>query len=262
MVSSQRKNYILKVAQAEGFVSIPKMAEKFGVSIETIRRDINQLCDAHQLKKVHGGAALLKTPVRKDSNLMSRMYENQQGKIAICEEAIKMIKGGDVVTMDGGATTAVLANCIRDVQNVTFVVNSLPVAATLLEKIDSGEITGKVVMIGGELDPKSQCADDVLAATLVDKYHFDLGFFSCTSLSAESVSNSSLDGVLIRKMMDRCFVSVLIADSDKLGKNSIYEYAKPADFDRIILDGQVPCPGELKKVLEDSDTELTVVHPE
>ena len=82
MVSTQRKNYILKTAQAEGFVSIPKTAEKFGVSIETIRRDINQLCQLHQLKKVHGGAALVKTPVRKDPSLMTRMYQNQQGKIA------------------------------------------------------------------------------------------------------------------------------------------------------------------------------------
>lgn len=261
MVSTQRKSYILKTAQAEGFVSIPKMAEKFGVSVETIRRDINQLCDIHQLKKVHGGAALVKTPVRKDPSLMTRMYQNQQGKIAICEEAIKMIRTGDVVTLDGGATTAVLANCIRDVQDVTFVVNSLPIAATLLEKIDSGEITGKVIMIGGELNPKNQCADDVMAATCIDKYHFDLGFFSCTSLSADSVSNSTLDGVLIRKLVDHSFVSVLIADSDKLGKNSIYEFAKPTDFDRIILDGQAPCPTELKKVLESADTELTIVHP-
>ena len=76
------------------------------------------------------------------------------------------------------------------------------------------------------------------------------------------MSNSTLDGVLVRKLVDHSFVSVLIADSDKLGKSSIFEYAKPTDFDRIILDGQVPCPAELKKVLEGSDTELTIVHPE
>jgi DeoR/GlpR family transcriptional regulator of sugar metabolism len=259
MVSAQRKSYILKTAQADGFVSIPKTAEKFGVSIETIRRDINQLCALHQLKKVHGGAAPIKTPVRKDPRFMTRIHQNQQGKIAISEEAVKMIRNGDVVTMDGGATTAVLATCIRGVQNVTFVVNSLPIATTLLEKLETGEITGKVIMIGGELDVKSQAASDVLAATTVDKYHFDLAFISCSSLSATSVSNSSLSGALVRKLMDHASVSVLIADSDKIGKNSIYEFAKPTDFDRIIIDGQVPCPPELERVLSESDTLLTIV---
>ena len=262
MVSAQRKTYILQTAQAEGFVSIPKTAEKFGVSIETIRRDVNQLCNLHQLKKVHGGAAPAKSQVRKDPSLMTRLHQNQHGKITICEEAARMIQNGDVITMDGGATTTVLASCIHGAQDVTFVVNSLPIAATLLEKIDSGEITGKVIMIGGEMDSKTQCASDVLAATNIDKYHFDLAFISCSSLSATSVSNSSLNGALVRKLMDHASVSVLIADSDKIGKNSIYEFAKPTDFDRIIIDGQVPCPAELKKAMCESDTELTVLHCE
>lgn len=262
MVSAQRKNYILRTAQAEGFVSIPKTAEKFGVSIETIRRDVNQLCALHQLKKVHGGAAPVKSPVRKDPRFMTRIRQNQQGKIAISEEAVKMIRNGDVVTMDGGATTTVLASCISGVQDVTFVVNSLPIAGILVEKIDVGEISGKVIIIGGELDIKTQSASDVLAATTIDKYHFDLAFISCSSLSATGVSNSSLSGALVRKLMDHASVSVLIADSDKIGKNSIYEFAKPTDFDRIILDDQVPCPVELEKALEESDTKLTIVHCE
>lgn len=260
MVSAQRKNYILHTAQAEGFVSIPKTAEKFGVSIETIRRDVNQLCALHQLKKVHGGAAPVKSPVRKDPSFMTRIHQNQHGKIAICEEAAKIIQNGDVVTMDGGATTTVLATCITDVKDVTFVVNSLSIAATLLEKIRDGEITGKVIMIGGELDVKEQITTDVVAATNIEKYHFDLAFISCSSLSATSISNSSLNGALVRKLMDHASVNILIADSDKIGKNSIYEFAKPTDFDRIIIDGQVPCPPELEKVLEQSDTQLTVVN--
>ena len=259
MVGTQRKNYILKTAQAEGFVSIPKTAEKFGVSIETIRRDINELCKSHQLKKVHGGAVPIKSPVRKDPRFTTRIRQNQQGKLAICEEAAKMIRDGDVVTMDGGATTTVLATCIRGVQDVSFVVNSIPIATTLLEKLDAGEITGRVIMIGGELAAGTHAALDVHALTTIEKYHFDIAFISCSSLSANAVSNSSLNGLVVRKLMDHASVCVLVADSDKIGKNSIYEFAKPTDFDRVIIDDLAPCPAELEKTLADSDTELTVV---
>ena len=260
MVSTQRKSYILKTAQTDGFVSIPKTAKKFGVSIETIRRDINELCQTHQLKKVHGGAAPIKFPIRKDSSFMTRLRQNQHSKLAICEEAVKMIHDGDVITMDGGATTAVLASCIADVHNVCFVVNSLPIATILLEKISNGEITGKVIMIGGELDAVNRTASDVIAATTIDKYHFDIAFVSCSSLSATGVSNSSLNGVFVRKLMDHASVSVLVVDSDKIGKNSVYQFAKPTDFDRIIIDNLIPCPAELEKELEATGTQLTVVN--
>lgn len=259
MRAEERQEYILNTAQEKGFVSIPKTAELLGVSVETVRRDINALFKKQLLRKVHGGATPTKSPVRKDSSFMTRIHQNQHGKIAICKEAVKIIHDGDVVTMDGGATTAMLATCIHGVHNVRFVVNSLPIAATLLEKIASGEITGQVFMIGGELDVNNQAAFDVVAATTIEKYHFDLAFISCTSLSATSISNSSLSGALVRKLMDHASVSVLVADSDKVGKNSIYEFAKPTDFARIIIDDARPCP-DILEALEGSNTELTIVH--
>ena len=52
MRSEERKQYIMKQAQENGFVSIPKTAASLGVSVETVRRDINTLCEKNQLKKV------------------------------------------------------------------------------------------------------------------------------------------------------------------------------------------------------------------
>ena len=75
-----------------------------------------------------------------------RIQRNQQGKIAIAKEAVKLIRNGNIVSFDGGATTEVLASCIQDVSNVTFVVNSLPIAITLTDKIRAGEISGTVIV--------------------------------------------------------------------------------------------------------------------
>lgn len=259
MRRENRQDYILQTAQKNGFVAISAAAEHLQVSIETVRRDINVLCERNLLRKARGGAIPVKLTIRKDSRYLLRLRENHHEKIAIGTEAAKLIHDGDVVTMDGGATTTVLASCIYGVRDVTFVVNSLHIAATLLEKIVDGEITGRVFIIGGELDPQTQTAADVLAATTIDKYHFDLAFISCSSLSANSVSNSSISGALVRRFMDNATVRILVADSEKIGKSSVYEFAKPTEFDRIITDNAHPCPTDLLEVLQASDTELTIV---
>ena len=259
MQAIKRQEYLLEKARKNSFVSIPESAKNLGVSIETVRRDINTLCAKNLLKKIHGGAAPVKLPIRKDPGFLTRIHDNQQAKITIGMEGARMIRDGDVVSMDGGATCYVLASCISDVRNVTFILNSLPIATILLDKIADGEITGRVILLGGELDPESRGGYDLAAADALSRYHFDIVFISCTSLSADGVANSTLSGVFMQHLMEQSAVSVLVTDSDKIGQSSVYTFAKPTDFDRIIIDNKKPCPSDLKELLESADTELTIV---
>lgn len=259
MRSEKRQEYILQVAQRDSFISISEAAEHLQVSIETVRRDINVLCSKNLLQKARGGAIPVKLTIRKDPDYLLRIRQNQHEKIAIGNVAAAMIKDGSVVTMDGGATTYVFATCIRNVRDVTFVVPSLSIATLLLEKIETGEITGRVILFGGEISNRNHSTYDLIALSAVDKYHFDIAFVSCSSLSAISVANSSVYGVFVRRLMDRSSFSVLLTDSEKLGKSSVYEFAKPTDFNHIITDNKHPMPADLKNILAESDTHLTVV---
>jgi len=259
MIRMQRQEYILKIARKEGFVSIPQTAKKLGVSVETVRRDINALCQSNQLRKIHGGAAPIKSPIRKDAPYAKRVRQNQQAKIAICTAAARMIRDGDVVTMDSGATCTILASCIRDVHDVSFIVNSLHIATTLLEKINTGEITGRVIILGGELNPKNLATYSIVTLDEIAKYHFDIAFFSCSSLSTDGVANTTVAGSYIPHLMRRASSCILIADSDKLGKSSIYKFAELTDFDRIFIDDLLPCPEDIHKALEGTNTALSVV---
>ena len=260
MRSEQRQEYILENARKNSFISITDTAKILGVSIETVRRDINILCQKSLLKKVHGGAAPVKLSIRKDSQFMTRIHENQQAKMTIGMEAAKMIRSGDVVTMDGGATCYVLASCISGVRDVTFVINSLRIATVLMEKIGTGDITGDIIMLGGKLEPSSYCSSDNIALESLSHFHFDKVFVSCSSFSKDSVANSSSSSsIIVRRMMENSNSSILIADSDKLGKHSVYTFAKPTDFDRIIIDNKIPCPTDFLDSLHGTDTQLTIV---
>lgn len=259
MIRQQRQELILKIARKDGFVSIPKTAKKLGVSVETVRRDINLLVQENLLRKVHGGAAPVKAPIRKDAPYVKRVQQNQQAKIAICTAAARMIRDGDVVTMDSGATCTILASCIRDVHNVSFVVNSIHIATTLVDKINAGEISGRVVMLGGELNPQSLGTYSIITLDEIDKYHFDIAFISCSSLSADGVANTTVAGSYVPHLMRRASSCILIADSDKAGKNSVYKFAELSDFDRIFVDDLLPCSEDIHKALEGTNTILSII---
>ena len=261
MRNEERQQYILKTAQKIGFISIPKTAEKLGVSVETIRRDINALCKENLLKKVHGGAEYIKAPIWRDAEYSTRFYRNQQGKIAIAREAAKMIRNESAVAFDGGATTAVMASCIQNVRKVTFVVNSLPIVTTLVDKINAKEISGTVIITGGQINSPGYRTYTPMAVDTVDKYYFDIVFVSCTALSVTGASNNATNpSIYAEHLMRRASTRVLLADSDILGKNSVYNFAKLTDFDRIIIDDKTPCPPDILQALKNSNTELTIVH--
>lgn len=259
MIRQQRQELILKIARKEGFVSIPQTAKKLGISVETVRRDINLLVQENLLRKIYGGAAPVKAPIRKDAPFARRVRQNQQAKIAICTAASRMIRDGDVVTMDSGATCVTLASCIQDVHNVSFVVNSVHIATTLIDKINAGEITGKVILLGGELNPRNLASYSIVTLDEIAKYHFDIAFLSCSSLSSDGVANTTVAGSYVPHLMRRSSSCILLADSDKLGKSSVYKFAELTDFDRIFIDNLLPCPEDIHKALYNSGTVLSVV---
>lgn len=260
MHTYERQQHILKVAHREGFVSIPKTAKKLGVSVETIRRDINLLCRTQLLKKVYGGAKPTKMPVQRDAAFAKRVQQNQQGKITIAAAAAAMIRDGSVVAFGGGASTLALVNQLKNVQDVTFVTTSIRLASILMDKLEQGEITGKTIIIGGSVEPINRTT--IFSPAAMDEletYHFDTCFVSCTALSAEAVTNGEESAYGIRRMLRQSSQRILLVDSEKLGKTSLYTFAKPTDFDYIVTDDEASFPPDIRKALEGTNSELIVV---
>lgn len=256
----ERQNYILTISKENGFASITDIAKKLDVSIETVRRDINKLCEENLVKKVRGGAISSKPSCRKDIDYMLRIRSNQHAKLTIGMEAASMIRDGSVVAFDAGASIHSIANCISGVNNVTFVTNSISIASILLDKFNRGEISGRIIFVGGEIDIQNRFSKGASATHTLMNYYFDVSFVSCTAVSYETVSSFNLDECSYSKqLIERSSFSVLIAESDKIGKNSICSFAKIGDFNKIITDDKNQIPDELKKRCEQSKTELVIV---
>ena len=258
MANEKRQAQILEIARKDGFLSIPATARQLDVSIETVRRDINALCQKGQLKKVRGGAAPVKAPAIQLSAYRGNSKKSNRIQQLVAQEAVKLIKDGSVVALDGGSMA--VASCVQNIHDVTFVVHSVPIARTLLSRLNDGAFTGRVIMIGGELRLRNECTYGITATDTTDRYHFDQLFLSCSALSAEGIYYPEIDaGCYTRHLIDRSSMRVLLADSDRLGKTAFYAFAKPQEMDRILVDDQFPFPVDLRDALECAHTQLSVI---
>ena len=109
MLTSQRKQAILAALQRDGQVVAKAMSELFGVSEDTVRRDLRELAAEGLLQRVHGGA-LPASPAMAD--FAQRQQIGPQAKSAIARRAAQMVLPGQVVFIDGGTTCVQLARSL------------------------------------------------------------------------------------------------------------------------------------------------------
>lgn len=257
MRKQKREEYLIRKAGENGFVSIAEAAASLNVSIETVRRDINKLNEDGLIRKVRGGAESAQRYLRKDAPRSIRIYANAEEKKLVGQAAAQMIRNDSIVGLDCGVSVEVMATYITDVQNITFVTNSLPIATILMEKLFRKEITGRLIMIGGEIDVQNRFSRGTLATDALAMYNFDQAFLSCTALSAQCVSCHNLEeGTFAAHLIKRSAQNILLAENDKLGKNSLYSYADVTDFDYIVLNDPIQLPAELAQKLKASSVEL------
>ena len=252
MKFEKRENYILDTAESFGFVSISEAARHLDVSIETVRRDINKLCATGRLKKTRGGALPVKEQFRRDSEYKARMLNNREEKLSVGATAAAMIRDNSVVALDCGVSIQSVATHVSGVKDVTFVTNSLPISMILMHKMSDGDITGRVILIGGELDVENKFSKGAAAAELVEKFCFDIAFISCTAVSSMVSSYNMDECAFSSRLLRRAAHSVLVADSDKLGRTSLFSFARISDFDFLIVDSKRAVPSELDKVLKET----------
>lgn len=132
MLKKERQRQIQKLINTQGGVTVSELADRFGVSQMTIRRDLQELADQEAIEKVHGGA------IRTDQGQLISQVPTLEGwdeqaaaKHRIGEAAAAMVDEEDTVFIGAGTTTLAVAKALKDCQNITVMTNALTVANTL-----------------------------------------------------------------------------------------------------------------------------------
>ena len=259
MLSEQRQYEITELICREGKASISELAEAFNVSCETIRRDLITIGKGNIVRKVHGGAIAVRHSIR-DESYAARQVQSSHSKQKIGERSALLIEDNDIVGLDSGTCAEALARSIKGVNNVTFVVHSLPIANILADKIASGEITGSIIILNGTVNPETRTISGMTTLMQLKNYHLNKAFVASTAISEEGfMAGSEADGEFSLALIHQSDVSYVIAESEKIGKKSFYRLAEFYEVNALITDSENPINYGIKKRMTESGMEIICV---
>lgn len=221
MIAHQRLDRIVETVSRNGAATVPELAESFGISESTIRRDLDKLDSAGLLVKVHGGAVCLEDEhVRRELTIGERASLHADEKVRIARCAASLIGPEDLVYIDAGTTCRVLADFVEE-HRATYVTDSLDTALALSAR------GFKVVALGGEVKPATGAAVGPEAVDTLSRYHFTLGFWGSNGVSLEQglTTPERLEAQVKRLSMERCARPFVLADHTKFGRAGAVTFA-------------------------------------
>lgn len=232
-----RQNAIMQELAERGACSVADLSQRFGVSTETIRRDIKEMAVDGLLRRVHGGATL-PSPLR-EASFDQRMREHAEAKQAIARLAAGQVRNGDTLMFDTGTTTAYVARALTDHRDLLVVTNSLEIARTL-----AGRNGNRVFMAGGEVSPDGGAALGPSASAFVGRFRVRTAFLSVGAVDPEGglMVYDLAEADYSRAVLESAERTVVVADRSKLNRRALVKVCDLGDIDALITDLPPPPP--------------------
>jgi DeoR/GlpR family transcriptional regulator of sugar metabolism len=248
---AQRQELILAELRVNRTIRVADLAEKFGTSTETIRRDLDELKAAELLNRTHGGATLL--PLGFEPALSEREHINVAERRSIAERATALLRPNDVVMMDTGSTTLEVARAMSArLFSLTVITNSYPAAAML-----AINPMVRVLMPPGEFNAAESMVNGTETNDFLRRFNANLCIIGASGLTIGGPADANLDATrLKRTMIGRSHRTVLLADHSKFGRSALETICPWSDISSIITD-RFP-PDEFREIFELQGVELTV----
>jgi DeoR family transcriptional regulator, fructose operon transcriptional repressor len=230
----ERQHAIASLVMERGRLQVAAVAEEFGVTMETVRRDLAVLERAGHLRRVHGGAVPTGALTLVETGLGERHGTRSEQKRTIAAAALDLLPGLDgSLVLDGGSTTAALADVLPADRRLYVATNSVPIATRL--SVSPG-VTLHV--LGGRVRGITQTAvGDSTVRALAD-LRVDVAFLGTNGISvAHGFSTpDEAEAATKRAMVRAAQRSVVLADSSKLGREHLVRFAALEDVDVLVTD--------------------------
>ena len=235
MYPAERHKWLIDIARETGRISVAEASTALGVVPETIRRDLDQLCNQKMLRRVHGGAIPIEFDLLGDQPLDTRDSSAVTQKEQIARAALAHLPSdmGSII-LDAGSTTGRLASIMPSARRYTVFTNSSPIASTVATHSNCD-----VHLLGGRLRPTTQATVGNVDA--ISRLRVDVAFMGTNGISpAHGLSTPDADEVATKAaMIASAHHVVVLADSRKMGAESTMRFAELSDVDVIITDSGV-----------------------
>lgn len=231
MVQTLRKPQIIHIARREGKVTVDRLVDFFGVTPQTIRRDLTELADAGELERVHGGAILPSTTV--NIGYDDRRQLNQSSKVDIARACAQDIPNDCSVFLNIGTTTEAVAAELLHHVGLLVVTNNINIAMIL-----SANPQAQVVVTGGNLRRSDGGLIGDFATDTINKCRFDYAVIGCSALHEDGdILDFDFQEVGVSKaIIDRSEHVFLAADASKFERKAPAKIASLSEVDVFYTD--------------------------
>lgn len=236
--TSQRRLQISELVRQHGSVQVATLAQRFGVSLQTVRKDLRYLAERGVMARAYGGAidSSVVGGNQAEPNYEVKRTARLEEKRRIGLRAATLVKPGDTVALDSGTTAIQLAEALPDI-DLTVVTNDFGVLGALAPKHNIN-----IVMLGGELRRRNMAFYGGLTVEALDALHVDMLFLGVDGFDLERgiTTHYEPEALLNRKMVEAARVVVCITDSSKFGKVCLHRIVPVTALDVLITDTGAP----------------------
>ncbi|MBA4747345.1 MAG: DeoR family transcriptional regulator [Sphingopyxis sp.] len=231
---SERQKAILTIVKNQGFVSTEQLVGQFNVTPQTIRRDINILCDQSLMHRFHGGAGQA-TSIENEA-YHRRLHAFVEAKSNIARHVAKHIPNGSSLFLNIGTTTEMVAQALIGHKNLKIVTNNLHVA-TILSNNDDFE----VMIAGGQLRNRDGGITGPATTEFIQKFRLDFGVIGVSGIDSDG---SLLDFDYQETRNAEAIIAnsretILVADHSKFGRRAMSRFGHLSQIDWLFTDQEL-----------------------
>lgn len=251
----KRRGKIVEIVHERGSITVGALAEMFDVSTQTVRRDIDKLCEDDSLRRKHGRVELAHQHLNMPFD--ERAATNPDAKRSVAEAAANMIPNGASLFLSIGSTPLSVARALRRRKNLTVITNNLNAAMAL-----SDEVSNRIILPGGELRLPDR---DILGNEVqdfFDRYRAEYGVFGVAGVASDGslLDFHSAEVHVRERICANTQMSILVLDHTKFGRFAPAAGQNVRDVDRVILD-RAPSP-DFADLLNDTKGRLVLAERE
>lgn len=228
MLPTQRRQAILTEVRQTRAVSAEELARRFGVSLETIRRDLRGLRDQGLLTRVYGGALSVRSS---EGDYATRSSLHGPRKQAIARLAATLVEPADTIVIDIGTTALEVARALPEAFRGRVLTNSVPVAMVLANREEI-----ELLLCGGQVRHGDAACYGAQAEAFFADFYADKAFLGSGGVHAQAglTDYHPAEVTTRRTIIAHAAASYILADSSKLGAIAVHRVC-PLDTITAVL---------------------------
>lgn len=244
MKTTQEKK-VLEILETQQYAAVDDLAASLCVSTSTVRRTLETLQQKGLVTRTHGGVKI-NSENNFSPSFTFRIHQNTFEKKKIALSAIKLIKNGDIIFLDGSTSAFYIAEYLKEFDNIRVITNGIDTLSLLSKNKILAYSTGGQVSSENPSVLVGRYAEDIIC-----NFHADIAFFSAQAMDNNGeIYDCFEDEIFLRRaMIKNAKTKVFLCDNTKFGKSSPYHLCSLKDIDYVASNLSTPNPIAPEKCL-------------